>query len=110
LRVLSRAPDSGVGTNEVLQEVRSAKWFSELNDKDREARYPASGKKIVDSVIKFSRKNLGMKGGIYPAGEGTPIGIWRITPRGMDMAAIREVCWKPRYSTHDAVIIEEKKK
>ncbi|HXQ91792.1 MAG TPA: winged helix-turn-helix domain-containing protein [Nitrososphaerales archaeon] len=110
LRVISRAPDKGVSTKEVLEEVRSAKWFRELNDDDRRARYPASGKKIVDSVIKFARKNLVMRGEIYPAGEGMPIGVWRITPRGVDMAAIQEVHWKPRYSTHDAVIIEEKKK
>jgi len=79
LLTLSKCPTEGVRARDVLQEVRSAKWFGMLNNDDRRARYPESRKKIVDTVIKFAKKNLVIKGEMYPVGEGTPVGIWRIT-------------------------------
>jgi len=111
LCVLSKAPESGLTTKFVLQEVKSKKWFSRLDDDDCSARYPGSKKKIVDSVIKFARKNLVIKGDIYPAGEGgKPIGVWRITPKGADKAELLRALWTPRYAVHDALIIEEERK
>ena len=111
LHVLSRAPDAGVSTKLVLQEVSSAKWFDKLSADDRNARYSGSKRKIVDSVIKFARKNLVIKGEIFPAGDGgKPIGVWRITQNGMDKAEYLGGRWTPKYSDHDDVIIEERKK
>ncbi len=95
-------------TRSVIQEVRNGKWFK-LSYDDLRGRYPGSKKKIVDSVVKFARKNLVMKGEVFPVGEGNPIGIWKITAKGADMAQIRSAFWKPRYSTHDALVIEEEK-
>jgi len=94
-------------TRTVLQEVKSAKWFK-LSDDDLKARYPKSRRKIVDSVIKYGRKNLVLKGQILPVGEGVAIGTWKATRIGLTRYSLEGQEWKPRYSTHDAIIIEEK--
>jgi len=60
-------------------------------------------------VIKFARKNLVIKGQIYPAGEGRPVGVWRATKMGLARASMERNDWVPRYSHHDAIIIEEEK-
>jgi len=107
LSVLFRAQEAGMPTRTVLQEVRSAKWFK-LTDDDLKARYPKSRRKIVDSVIKYGRKNLVLKGQILPV-ESVAIGTWKATRIGLARYAMEWKEWKPRYSTHDAIIIEEKK-
>jgi len=107
LSVLSRAPETGTKTRAVLKEV-STMWFSLLNDDDRNARYPSSKRKIVESVVKYARKNLVIKGEIFPAGEDKPAGIWRATRRGLERALKERGGWSPRYSNHDAVIIDER--
>jgi len=107
LSLLFRAQEAGMSTRTVLQEVRSAKWFK-LSDDDLKARYPKSRRKIVDSVIKYGRKNLVLKGQILPVGEGVPTGTWKATPRGLTRYTMEGQGWKPRYSTHDAIIIEKK--
>jgi len=107
LSLLFRAQEAGMSTRTVLQEVRSAKWFK-LTDDDLKARYPKSRRKIVDSVIKYGRKNLVLKGQILPV-ESVAIGTWKATRIGLARYAMEWKEWKPRYSTHDAIIIEEKK-
>jgi len=107
LSVLSRSPETGTETRLVLEEVIT-KWFSQLDDDDRNSRYPASKRKIVESVIKYARKNLVLKGEIFPAGEGKPVGIWRATPRGLERVLKERGGWSPRYTNHDAVIIEDR--
>ena len=49
-----------------------------------------------------------MKGQVFPAGEGK-VGIWRITPKGAERAMKGRDEWVPKYSYHDAIIIEEEK-
>jgi hypothetical protein len=71
-------------TKTVLQEVRSAKWFGKLSEDDLEARYPQSKKKIVDSVVKFAKKNLALKGQVFPLGKDVPYGTWKITRKGSE--------------------------
>jgi len=94
-------------TKDVLKELGSAKWFSELDDDDRKARYPESKKKIVDSVIKFAKKNLVLKGQVFPPGKDAPFGTWKITRKGCERAAMYRSSWSPKYSVHnDAIIIE----
>ena len=94
-------------TKIVLQEVRGAKWF-QLSEDDLDARYPLSRKEITNSVIKFGRKNLTIKGEIFPAGEGAPIGVWRITIKGIERALKERELWRPRYTNREAVLIEER--
>jgi hypothetical protein len=107
LTTLSRAPNSGLPTKEVLSEV--TKWFDRLDQNDRIALYPHSKKKITQTIIKYSRKNLVLKGQILPAGESNPVGIWRITPKGLERVMKGREEWAPKYSSHDAIIIEEEK-
>jgi len=107
LSVLFKEQEVGVPTKTVLQEVRSAKWF-ELSDDDLKARYPKSRRKIIDSVIKYARKNLVLKGAILPVGD-VPIGTWKATGPGLGWFAMKKYEWRPRYSTHNAIIIEEKR-
>jgi hypothetical protein len=109
LHVISKDTINGVRTRDVIQEVRGEKWFGGLNDDDRQARYPSSKKKIVDSVIKYARKNLTLKGDIFPVGRGSSLGAWKITQKGLERVVMHARDWSPRYSTHDAVIIEEEK-
>jgi len=108
LSVLLKSPDNGMSTRTVIKEV--TRRFDRLSEDDRRACYPESRKKIVDSVIKFARKNLVMKEEIFPAGEKNPIGVWKITPKGAEKVIALEESWRPRYSVHDAIIIEEEKK
>ncbi|HXQ92831.1 MAG TPA: hypothetical protein VN739_07470 [Nitrososphaerales archaeon] len=107
--VLSKAPDVGVQTRTVLQEVRSARWFGKLDDDDRKARYQGSRRKITDSVIKWSKKNLVAKGEIFPPGDGCQVGVWKITQKGLKRAKEEITGWSPFYSYHDAIINEEEK-
>jgi hypothetical protein len=109
LSILFRAQDVGVPTKTVIQEVISEKWFK-LSDDDLKARYPKSKRKIVPTVIKYARKKIVLKGAIQPVGENVPIGTWRATRQGLGwFATKRSEEWKPRYSTHDAIIEDRKK-
>jgi hypothetical protein len=110
LRILDKNPKNGVRTRSVLREVSSGVWYPKLNDDDRRARYPASKKKIVESIIKFAKKNLVLKGEVHPVNKDQPLGIWRITQTGQARSAMEWHDWSPRYATHeDAILIEEEK-
>jgi hypothetical protein len=84
LCVLGRAPTLGLEAKVVLKEVES-KWFSELTETDLKALYLLSRKKIVQSIIKFSKKNLIVRGEIYPVSEEN-FGTWKATPKGLERA------------------------
>ena len=107
LACLSKNSDEGVPTKIVIQEV--SVWFGKLTDDDLNARYPLSKRKIVATVIKYAKKTLTIKGEVYPVGEGSPIGVWKITPRGQERLAEKKNGWSERYSVHDAILIEEEK-
>jgi hypothetical protein len=104
LTVLRESPDSGIEAKAVIREV--IKWFDRLDEQDVNARYEKSRKKITQSIIKYAKKNLALKAQIYQAGEGKPIGIWRITEKGSQRVAKDKDAWMPKYHTHDAVIEE----
>jgi len=95
LSVLTKSPILGVRTDVVLKEVE-AKWFKELTTSDLGAVYPESRRKVVDTIIKFSRKNLVEKGQIHPAGEEN-FGIWNVTQAGIDRAMKESGNWIPKY-------------
>ncbi len=80
-------------------------WFSDLSEDDCQAKYPSSRKKIIQTIIKFSKKNLALKDQVCSA----PIGTWRITPKGAERVIKGMGEWVPRYSFHDAIIEEVKK-
>jgi len=94
-------------TKTVLQELKSAQWFGKLSDDDRSALYAKSRRRVVDSVIKFSRKNLVIRNEIYPVGQGMPTGTWKATKKGLERFAKEKEGWIARYRIHDA-ILEEK--
>ena len=104
LSILSRAPE-GMPTKVVLNSV--LEWFDRLEEDDRNARYLASRKKIVETIIKYARKNLVIKNEIFPPGEKNPIGTWRATGRGLERAVKEREGWRPRYTIRDAVLITE---
>jgi hypothetical protein len=105
LSVLAREPSNGMRARDVIREVRG--WFDHLSTDDLEARYPESRKKITDTVIKFSKKNLTLKKQIFPAGnESIPLGVWKITHEGIKRLDREKASWQPRYSFHeDAILI-----
>jgi hypothetical protein len=108
LAVLSRSPVRGLGTSEVLKELKGGEWFNELDQTDLSAIYPSSRKNVVDSALKFSKKNLCLKGQVSPAGSpDTPTGIWRITSKGVERLERDRNRWIPRYVTHHSVLVEE---
>jgi hypothetical protein len=106
LSVLSKVPETGIQASAVIKEV-SMKWFEGLDENDRKSKYPSSKRRIVESIIKFSKKNLVMKDEVYPLNEGVPLGVWRITKKGMERLAREKDGWTPRYRIHEA-IFEEK--
>ena len=106
LSILSKAPTDGVRTRAVLKEVKT-KWFSELTPTDNNAIYPESKKKIVDSVIKFAKKHLIIKGQVFPPSVENPVGIWRITSTGIERALKEAGNWRPKYTEARSLIEDE---
>jgi hypothetical protein len=107
LCVLAKSPTLGQRTKVVLKEVES-KWFKELTVADLKAVYPESRKKIVETIIKFSRKNLVAKGQIHPLSEEN-FGTWRATPKGIERALKEGGNWVPKYvDVHSLIEGEEK--
>jgi hypothetical protein len=102
LCTLAKAPTLGQPTKVVLKEVEN-RWFRELTDIDLKAVYPESKKKIVETIIKFSRKNLVVKGEIYPISEEN-FGTWRATARGIERALKEGGSWIPKYVEIDSMI------
>jgi hypothetical protein len=108
LGVLAKSPNFGLRTKIVLKEVES-KWFKELTATDLTAVYPQSRRKIVDTIIKFSRKTLVEKGHIYPVVGGN-FGIWKATQGGIDRAMKSEGKWMPKYARIFSMIEAEEEK
>ncbi|MDA4130445.1 MAG: hypothetical protein OK457_06715 [Thaumarchaeota archaeon] len=107
LSILERSPLSGIRTHVVLQEIKT-KWFPELTGTDKSAIYPASRKKIVDSIIKFAKKHLIMKGQVFPPSSENPVGIWRVTSLGIERAQKENGSWVPKYvDVHSLIEAEE---
>jgi hypothetical protein len=105
LSVLARSPVLGQQTKLVLREVES-KWFKELSKEDLKAVYPGSKKKIVETIIKFSRKNLVVKGEIHPVSEEN-FGTWRATAKGIERALKEGGNWAPKYLEIDSTVEAE---
>jgi len=108
LSVLAKSPNLGLPTKIVLKEVES-KWFEELTTTDLGAVYPQSRRKVVDTIIKFSRKNLVEKGQIHPA-SGGKFGIWIATQAGIDRAVKAGGSWIPKYARIFSMIETEEEK
>jgi len=108
LITLARTPETGMRTKDVLEEVRT-KFFDRLNSDDCEARYPVSRRRIVESVMKFSKKNLVLKQEVFPVGEGLPVGTWKVTEKGLARVRNNMGKWTARYSNHDGILIREVK-
>ena len=102
LCILAKSPTLGQHTKVVLKEVES-KWFKELTELDLKTVYSESKKKIVETIIKFSRKNLVVKGEIYPVSEEN-FGTWRATARGIERALKEGGSWTPKYVDIDSMI------
>jgi hypothetical protein len=85
LSILSEQPTFGMLTHTVLYKVET-EWFPELTELDTKAVYPESKKKIVDSIVKFAKKHLIIKGQVFPPSEDHPVGVWWATPLGMERA------------------------
>jgi hypothetical protein len=105
LSVLSEAPEEGMRAKVVIRQVKT-KWFNRLNPVDCVARYPFSRKKITDTVVKFSKKNLALKHEVFPVSEEIPLGNWKITQKGLVRVRNEIGGWTARYGYHDAIIIE----
>jgi hypothetical protein len=110
LKTLGAAPEKKLSLKAVIKEViESGKWFPELSQEDLVARHPNSKRKIVETALKFSRKNLVLKGELFPPSD-IP-GIWRIAGKGLERINDPEKVdrWRRKYSEHDAIIIEFEK-
>jgi hypothetical protein len=107
LCVLSKSPRLGLRCKFVLDQVKQ-KYYPKLSYEDIQARYENSGKKVSDSIIKFARKHLVLKGMIYAIGLECEKGTWKITPLGLERMLKEENAWVPNYSEYWAnVPIEE---
>jgi len=65
--------------------------------------YPESKKKIVETITKFSRKNLVGKGEIHPVSGGN-FGTWTATSKGIERALKEGENWVPKYVEIDSMI------
>jgi len=108
LTVLAKSPTLGLRTKIVLNNVES-KWFKELSTIDLGAVYPHSRRKVVDTIIKYSRKTLVEKGQILPA-DGENHGIWKATTIGIDRTMKAEIKWIPKYVRVFSMIEAEEEK
>jgi hypothetical protein len=105
LCVLAKSPGHSMRARDVLREV--ARWFPELTEEDKTARYPGSKKKIVPSVIKWSKKNLVLRGEIFPPRVASEVGAWELTEKGLQRAKEGAGVWRATYSVHDAILIQK---
>jgi len=108
LSVLAKSPNLGLRTKIVLKELES-KWFKELTTTDLGAVYPQSRRKVVETIIKFSRKTLVEKGQIHPA-TGGKFGIWKVTQAGIDRTMKAGGGWIPKYARIFSMIEAEEEK
>ena len=104
LATLAQVPGYSLKTKDVLKRVR--KYF-ELGEDDLNARYPKSHQLVVNSIIKFSRKELVSKKQLYPIGEECQLGTWKLTPSGLRRARDAAADWQPRYTYRNAILLEE---
>jgi len=92
-----------------LTSISRERWFGELCDEDLQARYSESKRKIVEITIRFARKNLELKGELYPPSDKHPAGGWESTMKGqMRLGAWivrREKSWTAKYSLHKNAVI-----
>ncbi len=105
LTILQRAPAKEMKTKLVLQELRSAKWFPQLNEDDLKAVYEKSRKNLFDSIVKFSKKALVLKTQVLPVGEDCEFGVWKITTIGIERALREGASWTPSYARRPAVLL-----
>ena len=103
LQILSTSPKLGLTCKFVREQVKQ-KYYPKLSSEDLEARYQTSGKKVVDSVIKFAKKHLAMRGQIYPIGPDCEKGTWKITPLGVERMLKEDGAWAPQYSEYFACV------
>jgi hypothetical protein len=103
LVLLSRLPSGEMQTREVLRHLRDGHWFEELTERDFQAVYQKSRKYLFQTVIKFSRKNLVIEKQLYPVGV-CPLGIWKITPAGIERAEKEGPSWEPTYTIREALV------
>ncbi len=80
------------------------KYYPKLSSEDLEARYQNSGKKVTDSIIKFAKKHLVLKGEIQPIGLDCEMGKWKITPLGLERTLKEDGVWTPKYSEYLAYV------
>jgi hypothetical protein len=99
LCVLSKSPKLGLKCRFVREELKR-KFYPALTLKDLEARYQKSGKKIIDSIIKFAKKHLVLRGEVYALGTLCNRGTWKITPLGLERMLKDESSWFPKYSEY----------
>ena len=99
LCVLSRSPKLGVECRFVREELKR-KFYPALSLEDLEARYQKSGKKIVDSVIKFAKKHLVLRGEVYEVGRTCKRGTWQITALGLERMLKEKSAWVPKLSEY----------
>jgi len=109
LSILAAAPGNEMKTKLVLQELRT-KWFSELNENDSGAVYEKSRKNLFDSIVKYSKKQLVLKGQIFPIGENCEFGKWKITELGLERARSELNSWNPRYTQRSAILLDSVEK
>jgi hypothetical protein len=91
----------------VIRELlEGGKFFPDLSDLDRRARYKSSHRLICEIVIHFARENLVLRGELEP--PGTKAGNWKISEKGSKRLEDISQRWKAMYSLHrDAVLIED---
>jgi hypothetical protein len=103
LQVLSKSPKLGLRCKFVLDQVKQ-KYYPKLSYEDMQARYQNSGKRVSDTIIKFARKHLVLKGMIYAIGSECEKGTWKITPLGLERMLKEENAWIPKYSEYFACV------
>jgi len=90
-------------TRDVLKELRNGIWFDALQEQDLRALCPASKKNLFDTVSKYARKEMVLRGQIFPVGE-SELGWWRMTEAGSARAQGEGLSWAPKYTTHSALL------
>jgi hypothetical protein len=57
----------------------------------------------VETIIKFSRKNLVVRGEVHPVSEEN-FGTWRVTSKGIERALKEGGSWVPKYVEVNSMI------
>jgi len=88
----------------VCAQISLTSWGTCIIDSGPPLIQGSGSKKVTDSILKFSKKHLVLKGQIYSIGPCCEKGTWKITPLGVERMLKEGSAWTPQSSEYLAYV------